>query len=113
IFHPEDRHYLLKDYSAHFEKSEVLDYEHRIITAEGKVRWIFQRISLKKDKDGYPLLMEGIIQDITPSKEKEQAILEQNSVLNEIAQIQSHEVRGPLSRLMGLVSLFQYEMNNN
>ncbi|KAB2917213.1 MAG: PAS domain S-box protein [Bacteroidetes bacterium] len=44
--------------------------------------------------------------EITQRKKNELFIAEQNKQLLEIAWMQSHEVRGPLSTLMGLVALF-------
>ncbi len=41
------------------------------------------------------------------------SIRKQRKVLREIAQIQSHEIRGPLSRILGLVHLFNYEDIND
>ncbi len=45
--------------------------------------------------------------DITIDKEKENRILEQNQRLRQIAWQQSHEVRAPLSNMLGLLHLMQ------
>lgn len=45
----------------------------------------------------------------TEKKKHLQRIKAQSTVLMDIAYIQSHEVRGPLSTIMGLVELFNYE----
>jgi|GEM_PF-1727607 len=45
--------------------------------------------------------------DITDSIKSTDAIKQRNEKLNEIAQIQSHEVRAPLARLMGIVHVFE------
>ena len=37
-----------------------------------------------------------------------QRILAQNAQLKEIAQLQAHEIRGPLATIMGLISVFDY-----
>lgn len=37
-----------------------------------------------------------------------QRILEQNGQLKQIAQLQAHEIRGPLATIMGLISVFDY-----
>lgn len=52
--------------------------------------------------------VDGIVlnsRDITESVNYTKAIEEQNSILREIAWIQSHVVRAPLARIMGLVDL--------
>jgi light-regulated signal transduction histidine kinase (bacteriophytochrome) len=49
--------------------------------------------------------MIGAIQDITEGMQHIKAIEKQNKKLREIAWIQSHVVRAPLSRIMGLIDL--------
>jgi len=51
----------------------------------------------------------SIEQDVTEEKNKQIALEEQNKKLREITWLQSHVVRAPLARLMGLVNL----LNNN
>ncbi len=48
---------------------------------------------------------------VTDRKQKEQLILDKNEALREIARISSHEVRSPLSSIMGLVTLLQEPSN--
>jgi len=48
-----------------------------------------------------------IIQDITDINLKENLIAEQNDKLRDIAWYQSHIIRAPLARIMGLTSLFE------
>jgi signal transduction histidine kinase len=45
--------------------------------------------------------------DITDNKKQQQAILIQNSSLRQIAHIQSHEFRKPLTTIMGLMHLIR------
>ena len=57
-------------------------------------------------------MMRSIKSNRQLAKEKKkhlERIKAQNTVLMDIAYIQSHEVRGPLSTIMGLVDLFNYE----
>lgn len=49
--------------------------------------------------------------DITRQKNHIREIEDQNRLLNEIARIQSHEVRAPLARLIGLVNLLNNRMD--
>jgi light-regulated signal transduction histidine kinase (bacteriophytochrome) len=49
--------------------------------------------------------MVGTMRDITSTTEFLNAIKEQNEKLKKIAWTQSHELRGPLTRVMGLISL--------
>jgi hypothetical protein len=45
----------------------------------------------------------GSVSDITESKRQLEHIQKQNNVLKEIAWLQSHAVRGPLTRIMALL----------
>ncbi|WP_375577696.1 CHASE domain-containing protein [Marivirga tractuosa] len=53
----------------------------------------------------------GIIRDISVRKNYTNSIKEQNEKLREIAWIQSHEVRAPLARLLGLLDLVDNYQN--
>lgn len=51
--------------------------------------------------------------DITERLAHIKAIEKQNAKLRQIAWSQSHEVRAPLSRIMGILNLFQEDMITN
>ena len=52
-------------------------------------------------------LLAGFALDITESYRQNESIKKQNSLLREIAYVQSHVVRAPLARLLGLTELFE------
>lgn len=73
-FHPEDR-YLVEDHpNNHLQPGEVKAFEHRIITADGAVKWVHQEIQIVIGQNGKPSHIEGTIQDITERKEYEQQL---------------------------------------
>jgi PAS domain S-box-containing protein len=51
--------------------------------------------------------IQGIIRDISARKNYIQSVQHQNDKLREIAWIQSHEVRAPLARLLGLLNFLE------
>ena len=53
------------------------------------------------------VLVHEIIQDVTDRNNYYNAVVKQNEVFKEIAWIQSHIVRAPLAKIMGLVQLLQ------
>jgi PAS domain S-box-containing protein len=57
------------------------------------------------DSNGLPTHVISIGRDVTERLKNIQAIKEQNTKLKSIAWVQSHELRGPLARIMGLVDL--------
>ncbi|WP_121667537.1 PAS domain S-box protein [Mesonia aquimarina] len=77
-FHPEDRYLIEEDLSVHLPDDEEHDFTHRIISGKGKLRWIHQRISLKKDQKGNPTLLEGTVQDVTEQRLIEQKLRRSN-----------------------------------
>ncbi len=54
-----------------------------------------------------------IARDISEQKNQFVQIQKQNEKLREIAWIQSHKVRGPVASILGLASLFNYEMHEH
>jgi PAS domain S-box-containing protein len=57
------------------------------------------------DKDNNVISVNCLSRDITSEKEHMIRIQEQNEKLNEIAWIQSHQVRGPVATILGLAQL--------
>lgn len=51
-------------------------YEYQLITKSGEIKWCYQRNSLECDETGNPIMLEGIISDITEKKEIETALKE-------------------------------------
>lgn len=52
------------------------EVEHRIIRADGAVRWVHERARIERGADGEPLRMIGVCQDITERMEAERALRE-------------------------------------
>lgn len=80
------------------------DHEVQIVTAKGKVRWVRAkgRVELAQGK---PIRIYGMIQDINDQKKHLGEIETQNKQLREIAWMQSHIVRAPVARIMGIINL--------
>lgn len=80
------------------------DIELQIVTAKGNERWVRSRGEVEV-LEGKPTRVFGSIQDIHNMKLGQLQVETQNSRLKEIAWIQSHEVRAPLARMLGLLDL--------
>lgn len=76
-FAPENRSEFTQDVGIAYESGEVKESEQKILTPQGE-KWILQRITLEKDKDGNPYILQGITLDITARKENERALQESN-----------------------------------
>lgn len=59
----------------------------------------------------YPLKngMATYMVDVTEHRQKEQVVQHQNKTLREIAQMQSHQLRGPVATILGLAQLFNLD----
>lgn len=71
--HPDDRDYVLSTNSPITELNEGIDleYDHRIITADGETRWVREVAGIVKNTDGEPDRIIGLITDISERKNNE------------------------------------------
>ncbi len=106
FIHPEDKERVLKKIQRHIKlkKSKWKD-RYRLLDKNGAYKFILDRGFLMYDNDGRAVRMIGAMEDITERENYIQAIKGQNTKLREIAWIQSHIVRAPLCRIMGLITL--------
>ena len=71
-FYPDDRYLLSEHTFLELSENGHQDFEHRIITDSGEIKWVFQRLLLQKDLDGNITGVRGIIQDITQMKKSDE-----------------------------------------
>jgi PAS domain S-box-containing protein len=90
-------------------KEERMKAEYRFRCADGSYKCVQDRAFLLFNEVGQPVRMIGSMQDITEHVNHVKAIEEQNARLLEISWIQSHKIRSPLSKILGLVSLMELE----
>lgn len=87
------------------EGMKNLTTEYRFKCADGSYKYILDRSYLLLDDNNKPKRIIGSMQDITERKQYLIAIENHNKRLKEIAWTQSHVVRAPLAKIMGLVDL--------
>ena len=87
---------------------ETNDYktEFRIQLNQQEIKWLELSFRQKKNADK-TITRYGYLQDITVQKKILEELERQNRQLKDIAWTQSHVVRAPLSRIMGLVGLLR------
>jgi PAS domain S-box-containing protein len=88
--------------------SELINYNK-----QGKAFWVSLSVTPVPDSTGKITHWISIQRDITENMKYVQAIEEQNKKFKEIAWIQSHIVRAPLARVMGLVDLLKDQKDAN
>ncbi len=76
IIHPGDAKRVYRSIYDRFRKGPggPLLLEYRLVTKDGEVRWVSDRIELEFDPDGRPHYMNGIARDVTPQKRAEEAL---------------------------------------
>ena len=106
--HPEDKARVkAKTQEVFTNKHNQLQIEYRFRCADGTYKYVLDRSYLLKDDNGNPLRMIGSMQDISNLKNYIRTIENHNARLKEISWTQSHVVRAPLARIMGLIDLLQ------
>jgi len=71
LIHPNWLNYFNQKWSSLLDGDALSLYEYQIITKNGETKWLNQRNTLISDEQGNPVAVEGIITDITQSKQTE------------------------------------------
>lgn len=86
------------------------DFQYRILDKNQKIRYLHTKIMVQRNSDLKATRLIGFTMDITEQRWQTKTLEAQNTQLREIAWTQSHEVRAPLARMMGLIQLM---LNHN
>lgn len=107
--HPEDREGVVDSlYKSLGDKDkDSWEHEYRIVLEDGSVAYMVDRCFILRDNLGAPVRSVGSVMDVTTSRQYLEKIKEHNKNLREIAWLQSHVVRAPLARIMGLIHLYK------
>lgn len=81
--HPDDYEPVMDNMRKHLKgESHVYDVEYRILAKDNTYRWFYDRgVVTKRDLTGKPLLLAGIVFDITERKRYELNLIEEKDVL--------------------------------
>lgn len=123
LLHPSDKTRVLNSYYKAIDNPEELfwEEEYRLLKANGEYAYIWDKAAVIRDGQAKAIRMIGALTDISLLKTHEEALKQlnrelqeralnieaQNEKLRDIAWTQSHVVRAPLARLMGLVYLLK------
>jgi PAS domain S-box-containing protein len=86
-----------------------VELEKNFTYRSGENIWWTLTYSPARNPDGEIIGVSYNATDITRRIEQEQKVWAQNKSLRRIASIQSHEIRGPVASILGLVGLFERE----
>jgi PAS domain S-box-containing protein len=112
--HPDDRAKVQEIVKESLENIEPTDFEFRIITSTGAIRWIHEKSKISADDNGKPDRVYGTCQDITANKRAEKALRDSEQKFRAIfdntsdgiivMDIEKHEVKfanGGMERMLG------------
>lgn len=105
FIHPEDLAHVVKVTEDDMVLLRNSSFRHRIIRKDGEIRHIHTLSHFEQDENGKPSGMYGVAHDVTEDTNNIARLQAKNKKLLEIADIQSHKVRGPLATIMGLANL--------
>ena len=104
--HPDDRDRVRATIEQAVTEKKEIAFDERIVRPNGDVRNIQSWLRVVKDDKGNMVKLVGACLDVTRAKESDKK-------MREIAWQQSHVVRAPLARILGLVQLLQDGVKRN
>ena len=104
-YEPEDRQRILLKLKI---RGAIQDEVIKFRSKEGHLIYTSVSAQLFEAIGEQPAYIEGVFTNITERMKYLEEIEDQNRRLREIAWIQSHVVRAPLARIMGLVEVFRH-----
>ncbi len=90
MIHP-DYKYIISDYESAMKDGLSFEAEYKIVLQEGE-RWIYEKADVEKDEKGNPVLMIGIMQDISKVKEYEEKLEREKTLFKVTSDLVSNVV---------------------
>lgn len=127
--HPEDRKAVNESIQSVLKHGTDYEFEYRIKSSEGTMRWVRSVAKVFRDINGDPLRMTGIVMDITEKREAAEALRRMNEELERRVQMRtaeleasnkeleafaysvSHDLRVPLQAIYGFVEIITTNPN--
>jgi len=103
--HPDDHDNIYRIIKQVLDTGEGAEFDERVFRPDGSIRYLRSWAKLKTDGNGKPLEMIGACLDNTEKVLYANAVEQQSRQLLDIAWLQSHAIRSPLVRIMGLIDL--------
>lgn len=112
--HPEDRERVEQSMETSLaELSNSWRCEYQLQCADGSYKYVSNQAFILLDKEGQAEKMVGALRDITVRKNYEQRLLRKNQMLKDIAWNNSHELRRPVSNIVGILDLLKADAERN
>lgn len=118
--HPEDKKMVDDGFVASFQNKYYNTIQHRIITGKGNLKYVEEYWKVSFDENDQPIRVFGTCQDITERKIEEmeknkimQDLMQRNRDLEQFSYIVSHNLRSPVSNILGINHFLQDENITN
>ncbi|NOU46675.1 MAG: PAS domain S-box protein [Bacteroidales bacterium] len=85
--HPDDRDAVNKAYTNSLKTRQSYNIDHRLLFADGRIKYVHEQCETFYDADNKPLRSMGIVQDITERKNSEDALMESNRHYHQIVDL--------------------------
>jgi len=98
IIHPADVDRVIEEVRRYSKGSTRSDFTHepyRIVTADGEIRWVEDRTSIRRNEKGQITHYQGIVIDVTDRKKAEQAAQHNAARLKAMVDILQYDAAGP------------------
>jgi diguanylate cyclase (GGDEF)-like protein/PAS domain S-box-containing protein len=73
--HPADRDRIVAEAEARIAAVLPFDFEYRLMTADGRERWVWEKTAIQRDEDGRPVAVNGVMIDVTDLRLAQEALL--------------------------------------
>lgn len=113
--HNEDITRVNESYALHLNgDTDAHEAQYRLLTLDGTYKWLIEYARvIQRSENGEPLEIVGVIIDFDLQKKNESILEEKHELINMMVNNASHEVRGPLARILGLVELYKLMKSQN
>jgi two-component system sensor histidine kinase UhpB len=112
FIHPDQRFEVKEKIDQATKKQSAFSYSTTIIRKDGSVAYIYSNGKYIFDPQGKAIRLIGILQDVTETKKMEEELKAANKELETFIYRASHDLRGPLSSIIGLTNVSKSEIRD-
>jgi two-component system, LuxR family, sensor kinase FixL len=109
VLHPEDRELRRRALQSAMATDNEYEVQYRVLLGDDQIRWISSRARVERDADGKPLLIRGVLLDISARRGIEMELQQLHeqlahasrvSMMGQLASALAHELSQPLGAIL-------------